>query len=304
MAEERGLGNQVGRVTCSVVALVKKTQGSIGCCYPTVMRFPFPDPKHGTVGAKTPKLFHEEYSVYIIFLFGPPYFHQPSSSEMFVCPRPFVFGFNSFSLLNHHLVRQRKLFPSISKTNPRNPPPHCHMVYYLRDIKKHSHIKMIYKHILFKMNCASSIDFINNKLLHIDAQIWFEIVQDVGDEITLDERKLSKKRVKHVFWNDRFYKDIYELASKFYINLQKHDNLVPKLPKNKFDSVKRISELTLQNQTKFSFADAHNHPEGSLFLELCASSKMSSKIDSMYNVSQQDVLSHFYQFGFQMRVKS
>ncbi len=155
-------------------------------------------------------------------------------------------------------------------------------------------IKIVSNIILFKMNCA---EFINNKLLHIDAQMWFELVQDVGDEITVDERISSKKnRVKHVFWNGRFYKNIYELASKFYINLQKHDNLVPKLPKNKFDSVKRIAEFVLQNRTKFSIADAHNHPEGSLFLELRASSKTNSKCDSIYIVSQRDVLSHFYQF--------
>ncbi len=60
------------------------------------------------------------------------------------------------------------------------------------------------------MNCA---EFVNNKLLHIDAQTWFELIQDVGDEITVNERISSKKtRVKHVFWNDRFYKNIYELA--------------------------------------------------------------------------------------------
>ncbi len=64
----------------------------------------------------------------------------------------------------------------------------------------------------------------------------------------------------------------------------------------KFDSVKRISEFILQNQTKYSIADAHNHPEGSLFLELRASSKTNSKCDSIYIVSQRDVLSHFYQF--------
>ena len=69
------------------------------------------------------------------------------------------------------------------------------------------------------MNCA---DFVSNKLLHIDAQTWFELVQDVGDEITVNERISSKKtRVKHVFWNDRFHKNIYELASKFYTNLQR-----------------------------------------------------------------------------------
>ena len=113
-----------------------------------------------------------------------------------------------------------------------------------------------------------------------------------------------KTRVKHVFSNDCFYKNIYELASKFYINLQKHDNLVPKLPKNKFDSVKRISEFILKNRTKYSIADAHNHPEGSLFLELHASSKQIVKV-IVFTLSHNVMYSlTFTSSGSQMSKKS
>ncbi len=67
------------------------------------------------------------------------------------------------------------------------------------------------------------------------------------------------------------------VSTKVFISLL-HNNLVSKLPKNKFDSVNHISEFILQNQTKMLIADAHNHPEGSLFLELHASTKQIVKV--------------------------
>ncbi len=147
------------------------------------------------------------------------------------------------------------------------------------------------------MSCVSLTKFINNKLLHVDKQLWFDQLQDVGDNMTEEEKDGCKKtRVKQFFFKDRFYKYIYELANTFYINLQKHENLVPKLPKNKSDTVKRVCEYILLNCNKFSIGDVHNHPEGAAFLELCGSSKLSAKNDSIYILSQQDLLSHFYQF--------
>ncbi len=93
------------------------------------------------------------------------------------------------------------------------------------------------------------------------------------------------------------------VSTKIFMNLLQNFILIYRITitlfqssQKKFDSVKRISEFILKNRTKYSIADAHNHPEGSLFLELCASSKTNSKRDSIYIVSQRDVLSHFYQF--------
>ncbi len=147
------------------------------------------------------------------------------------------------------------------------------------------------------MSCVTVNEFINNKLLHIDVQKWFDHLQDVGTNMTEDEKEASKKsRTKHYFFHGRFYKYVYEIASEFYINLQKHESLVPKLPKNKSETVKRISEYVLLNRTKFAVADANNHPEGAAFLELHASSKINARSNFIYILSQQDLLSHFYQF--------
>ncbi len=38
------------------------------------------------------------------------------------------------------------------------------------------------------MSCISLIDFINNKLLYVDEQTWFDQVQDVGDDMTEEEK--------------------------------------------------------------------------------------------------------------------
>ncbi len=102
--------------------------------------------------------------------------------------------------------------------------------------------------------------------------------------------------MKQFFFIGRFYKFINELANDFYINLHKHENLISKLPKNKSETVKRISEYILLNCTRFSIADVHNHPEGAAFLELYQSSKTNVKNDNIYVLSQQDIMSHFYQF--------
>ncbi len=73
-------------------------------------------------------------------------------------------------------------------------------------------------------------------------------------------------------------------------------NLVPKLPKNNFDTINHVSENMLLNGTKFLIADVHNHPERAVFLELLATSKKNNKNDSIFILLQQDLLSHFYQF--------
>ena len=93
------------------------------------------------------------------------------------------------------------------------------------------------------MSCISLIEFINNKLLYISDQTWYDKLQDVGDNMTEEEKDASKKtRMKQFFFQDHYYKYIYELANKVYINLQKHENIVPKLPKNKSETVKRVSK--------------------------------------------------------------
>ncbi len=149
------------------------------------------------------------------------------------------------------------------------------------------------------MSCVIPIEFINNKLLHIDAKKWFDCLQDVGDDMTEDEKEASKKQktgMKKCFFNGCFYKYIYKLASEFYINLQKHENRVAKLPKNKSDTLKHVSEYILLNCTKFAIADAHNHLEGAVLLDFLVSSKMIVKSNNIYIISHQDLLSHFYQF--------
>ncbi len=137
------------------------------------------------------------------------------------------------------------------------------------------------------MSSSTKIEFINNRLLHVNKQTWFDHLQDVGDDMTEEEKTASKKtRVKQVYFKGRFYKHIYELAFNFYTNLQKNEYLVPKLPKNKFDTIKCVSEYMLLNCAKFLIADVHNHPEGAVFLELRASSEKNNKNDSIFILSQ------------------
>ncbi len=137
-------------------------------------------------------------------------------------------------------------------------------------------------------------EFINNELLHVDKQTWFDHLQDIGDDTTEEEKTASTKtRLKQVFFKGHVYKHIYELALNFYTNFQKNENLVPKLPKNKLDTIKHVSEYMLLNRTKFLIADVHNHPEGAAILELWASSKKNNKNDSVFILLQQDLLSHF-----------
>ncbi len=129
--------------------------------------------------------------------------------------------------------------------------------------------------------------------MHKNGLIIFRIF---GDDMTEDEKEASKKsQTKQCFFNGRFYKYIYELASEFNINLQKHKNLVAKLPKNKSETVKFVSEYILLNITKSAIADANNHLEGALFLELHVSSKISVKSNIIYILSQQDLLSNPFQ---------
>ncbi len=147
------------------------------------------------------------------------------------------------------------------------------------------------------MSSSTKIEFISNKLRHVDEQTWFDHLQDDGDDMTKEEKTASKKTgLKQVFFKGLFHKYIYELGLNFYTNLQKNENLVPKLPKNKFDTIKCVSEYKLLNRTKFLIADAHNHPEGAVFLELWASSKKINKNDSVFILLQQDLLSNFYKF--------
>ncbi len=147
------------------------------------------------------------------------------------------------------------------------------------------------------MSCVAAIEFINNKLLHIDAQQWFDHLQDVVDNMTEDEKEASRKsRTKQFFLKGRFYKYIYDIASEFYINLQKHKNFVPKLPKNKSETVKSFSEYVLLSCTEFAIVYANDHPEGAAFLELCASSKINVRSNFIYILYKQDLLSHFYHF--------
>ncbi len=81
------------------------------------------------------------------------------------------------------------------------------------------------------MSCVSLIEFIDNKLLYIAEQTWFDKLQDVGDNMIEEDKDASKKtQMKQFFFKGRFYKYIYKLANAVFINLQKHKNLVPKIP--------------------------------------------------------------------------
>ncbi len=141
------------------------------------------------------------------------------------------------------------------------------------------------------MSSYTAIKFINNKCLRVDAQIWFGHLQDIGDDMTEEEKTALKKTlVKQFFYKGCFYKHIYELALTFYTNLQKNKNLVQKLSKNKFNTVKHVSKCILLKFTKYLRADVHSHPEGAVFLDLWESSKRSNKSVSIF------ILLQFYQF--------
>ncbi len=129
-------------------------------------------------------------------------------------------------------------------------------------------------------------------LMHKNGLIIFRMLEMTWLKI----RKRHPKNHGQKIFNGRFYKYSYELASEFYINLQKHEKHVAKFPMNKSEIVKCISGYILLNHTKFAITDANNHPEGAVFLELHASSKISVKSNIIYILSQQDLLSHFYQF--------
>ncbi len=42
------------------------------------------------------------------------------------------------------------------------------------------------------MSCISLIYFINNKRLYVDKETWFDQLQDVGGDMTGDEKQSSK----------------------------------------------------------------------------------------------------------------
>ncbi len=43
------------------------------------------------------------------------------------------------------------------------------------------------------MSCISLIEFVENKLLHIDKQTWCDQLQDFGDNMIGEEKDASKK---------------------------------------------------------------------------------------------------------------
>ncbi len=49
------------------------------------------------------------------------------------------------------------------------------------------------------MSCVTPIEFINNKLLHADAQKWLDHLQDVGEDMTEDEKEASKNPDDTIF---------------------------------------------------------------------------------------------------------
>ncbi len=106
-----------------------------------------------------------------------------SLSEFFTVYRPI-----------HHLVRQHKNFQSYPKTSPQ-PSSQLMALYVTRQHKRHwtqSDLN-IYAHFPSKMSSSTKIEFINNRLLLVDAQTWFDHLQDVGDDMTEEEKTASKK---------------------------------------------------------------------------------------------------------------
>ncbi len=111
--------------------------------------------------------------------------------------------------------------------------------------------------------------------MHKHGLITFQILEMKWTE---DEEEASKSLGQRnlLYWP--FLQIYFWTALKSYINLQKHENLGPKWPKNKFNNVKNVSEYILLNWNKFSVAEVHNNLEGTAFFELYSISRLDMKI--------------------------
>ncbi len=94
------------------------------------------------------------------------------------------------------------------------------------------------------MNYNNMNDLVNHKDLHLEDQFWFDHLQDCASlmfDDCVQGRGCEENYEEGWFFYDCFCRYISEVTDKYYTILQKHQDIVPKLPKNKLESVKLIT---------------------------------------------------------------
>ncbi|KAL7544550.1 hypothetical protein ACHAWF_007927 [Thalassiosira exigua] len=147
-------------------------------------------------------------------------------------------------------------------------------------------------------NRHDTSDPLNDPTNYIDAETFFELLQDPGVEPPDKERanflsnpKLSKHR--HIRFGPLLYPKIWRLSSTIFksVLMEKREFLVPKMSKNGTNVVRMIGTMTLKRRFCKGRGDLHSAVTDTDQMELATGNPKFCEEENLYFLSQRELLS-------------
>ena len=132
---------------------------------------------------------------------------------------------------------------------------------------------------------------VNNPDLYIDHEDFFNLAQDIGFEMTDEEKvKARPKKLCHVAYDGRWYKDMYTLSKKIYLHYnERKEEVFTKIPTNQSNQIKKIAESILQKRLLMSRGDIYSVTDNTILPFAQATTG-----PQFFVVMQRDVLSLWF----------
>ena len=149
---------------------------------------------------------------------------------------------------------------------------------------------------------------LTNTAYHVDRERWFELLQDDGVEMSVEEKDTystpvkGKRKNKHynIATKGRFYPKLYSLAQLCVQKLKDHPDAFPRFnqsTKNLSSVVHALGRHVASERKKYARADLHSIGRDVGFSDFIQSDTYEQR-ECFYIYSQQDMLEHLFdKFG-------